>query len=83
MQIDLDKSSYSRLYRYNEISGKWQYLNSYKDGSITADTAGQYLLTNENLQFGNINWTFFIAGGVVIALIAAAYIAFKKRYWFW
>ncbi len=83
VQIDLDKSSYSRLYLYNEISGKWQYLNSYKDGSITADTAGQYLLTNENLQFGNINWTFFIAGGVVIALIAAAYIAFKKRYWFW
>ena len=83
VQIDLDKSSYSRLYLYNEISDKWQYLNSYKDGSITADTAGQYLLTNENLQFGNINWTFFIAGGVVIALIAAAYIAFKKRYWFW
>ena len=82
-RIDLDKSDYSRLYLYNEVSGKWQYLNSYKDGVITLDTAGRYLLTNENLRFTDINWTFFIAGGVVIVVIAVAYIAFKKRYWFW
>ena len=50
---------------------------------ITADTAGRYLLTNQNLRFGDINWTFFIAGGVVVILIAIAYVAFKKRYWFW
>ena len=82
-RIDLDKSDYSRLYLYNETTGKWQYLNSYKDGVITLDTAGRYLLTNENLRFANINWTFFIAGGVVLVVIAVAYIAFKKRYWFW
>mgnify|MGYP006978893756 CR=1 FL=1 len=57
--------------------------NSYKDGVITLDTAGRYLLTNENLRFANINWTFFIAGGAVLVVIAVAYIAFKKRYWFW
>ena len=50
---------------------------------ITADTAGRYLLTNQNLRFGDINWTFFIAGGVVVILIAIAYIVLKKRYWFW
>ena len=83
VRIDLDKSTYSRLYLFNTVSGKWQYLNSYTDGIITADTAGRYLLTNQNLKFANINWTFFIAGGVVIVIIAAAYIAFKKRYWFW
>ena len=55
-RIDLDKSDYSRLYLYNETTGKWQYLNSYKDGAITLDTAGRYLLTNENLRFANINW---------------------------
>lgn len=82
-RIDLDKSDYSRLYLYNETTGKWQYLNSYKDGVITLDTAGRYLLTNENLRFSNINWTFFIAGGVVLVVICVAYIAFKKRYWFW
>ena len=83
VRIDLDMSTYSRLYLYNEVSGKWQYLNSYKDGVITADTAGRYLLTNQNLRFANINWTFFIAGGVVVVIIAAAYIVLKKRYWFW
>ena len=83
VQLELDVSTYSRLYLYNTISNKWQYLNSYKDGVITADTAGRYLLTNQNLRFGNINWSFFIAGGVVVILIAVVYIAFKKRYWFW
>ena len=83
VQLELDVSTYSRLYLYNTISNKWQYLNSYKDGVITADTAGRYLLTNQNLRFGDINWTFFIAGGVVVILIAIAYIVLKKRYWFW
>ena len=83
VRIDLDVSTYSRLYLYNTVSEKWQYLNSYTDGVITADTAGRYLLTNENLKFANINWTFFIAGGVVVVIIGVAYIVLKKRYWFW
>lgn len=83
VRIDLDVSTYSRLYLYNTVSGKWQYLNSYSDGSIIADTAGRYLLTNENLKFADINWTFFIAGGVVVVIIGVAYIVLKKRYWFW
>ena len=83
VRIDLDMSTYSRLYLYNETTGKWQYLNSYKDGIITADTSGHYLLTNQNLRFSNINWTFFIAGGVVVIIIGIAYIVLKKRYWFW
>lgn len=83
VRIDLDVSTYSRLYLYNTVSGKWQYLNSYTDGIITADTAGRYLLTNQNLKFANINWTFFIAGGVVVVIIGIAYVVLKKRYWFW
>ena len=83
VRIDLDVSTYTRLYLYNTTSGKWQYLNSYTDGVITADTAGRYLLTNQNLKFANINWTFFIAGGVTVVIIGIAYIVLKKRYWFW
>ena len=83
VRIDLDVSTYTRLYLYNAVSNKWQYLNSYTDGIITADTAGHYLLTNQNLKFANINWTFFIAGGVTIIIIGIAYIVLKKRYWFW
>ena len=81
--MNLDVSTYTRLYLYNAVSNKWQYLNSYTDGIITADTAGRYLLTNQNLKFANINWTFFIAGGVVVVLIGIAYVVLKKRYWFW
>ena len=83
VRIDLDVSTYTRLYLYNAVSNKWQYLNSYTAGIITADTAGRYLLTNQNLKFANINWTFFIAGGVVVVLIGIAYVVLKKRYWFW
>ncbi len=61
VQITLtgENAAYSRLYLHNTASEKWQFLNSYKDGTITADTAGSYLLTNQNLRFTNINWTFF------------------------
>lgn len=78
-----EAASYGRLYLYNAVTEKWQFLNSYKDGVISADTAGDYLLTNTNLRFTTINWTFFIAGGVVVIGIVIAYIAVKKRYWFW
>lgn len=78
-----EAASYGRLYLYNAVTEKWQFLNSYKDGVISADTAGDYLLTNTNLRFTTINWTFFIAGGVVVLGIVIAYIAVKKRYWFW
>ena len=76
-------AAYSRLYLHNTASEKWQFLNSYKDGTITADTAGSYLLTNQNLRFTNINWTFFIAAGALTVVCLIVYIAVKKRYWFW
>ena len=78
-----ENAAYSRLYLHNAASEKWQFLNSYKDGVITADTAGSYLLTNQNLRFTNINWTFFIAAGVLTVVCLVVYIAVKKRYWFW
>ena len=77
------QGAYSRLYLHNTASEKWQFLNSYKDGTITADTAGSYLLTNQNLRFTNINWTFFIAAGALTVVCLIVYIAVKKRYWFW
>lgn len=85
VQITLtgENAAYSRLYLHNTVSEKWQFLNSYKDGTITADTAGSYLLTNQNLRFTNINWTFFIAAGALTVVCLIVYIAVKKRYWFW
>ena len=78
-----ENAAYSRLYLYNAIGQKWQFLNAYTNHTLKADTAGDYLLTNENLRFDNMDWTFFIAGGVVMVGIAVAYIVVKKRYWFW
>ena len=78
-----ENASYGRLYLHNTVTEKWQFLNSYKDGTITADTAGSYLLTNQNLRFTNINWTFFIAAGALTVVCLIVYIAVKKRYWFW
>lgn len=85
VQITLtgENAAYSRLYLHNTASEKWQFLNSYKDGTITTDTAGSYLLTNQNLRFTNINWTFFIAAGALTVVCLIVYIAVKKRYWFW
>ena len=85
VQITLtgENAAYSRLYLHNTASEKWQFLNSYKDGTVTADTAGSYLLTNQNLRFTNINWTFFIAAGALTVVCLIVYIAVKKRYWFW
>ena len=78
-----ENAAYSRLYLYNTIGQKWQFLNAYTNHTLKADTAGDYLLTNENLRFDNMDWTFFIAGGVVMVGIVVAYIVVKKRYWFW
>ena len=74
---------YTRVYLHNAVKGKWQFLNSYKDNVLEADTAGEYLLTTQNLRFAHVDMTFFIAGLVVIVGIIIAYIVIKKRYWFW
>ena len=78
-----ENAGYSRLYLHNAVSGKWQFLNSYKDGVAHADVAGEYLLTNQNLRFTSINWTFFIGAGILVVACLIAYVVVKKRYWFW
>lgn len=83
IELNSDAASYRSLYLYNELSGKWQYLNSYASGKMTADSAGRYLLTNETLNVIQVNWYFLGGAGVILVAIVVAYIAFKKRYWFW
>ena len=85
VQVEMtgDNAAYTRVYLHNAVKGKWQFLNSYKDNVLEADTAGEYLLTTQNLRFAHVDMTFFIAGLVVIVGIIIAYIVIKKRYWFW
>ena len=85
VQIEMtgDNAAYTRVYLHNAVKGKWQFLNRYKGSVLEADTAGEYLLTTQNLRFVKVDYTFFAAGLVVIVGIIIAYIAIKKRYWFW
>ena len=85
VQVEMtgDNAAYTRVYLHNAVKGKWQFLNSYKDGVAHADVAGEYLLTNQNLRFTSINWTFFIGAGILVVACLIAYVAVKKRYWFW
>ena len=85
VQVEMtgENAAYTRVYLHNALKGKWQFLNSYKDHVLEADTAGEYLLTTQNLRFAHVDMTFFIAGLVVIVGIIIAYIVIKKRYWFW
>ena len=39
---------------YNTVASKWQFLNAFKDNTLGADTAGEYLLTTENLRFAEM-----------------------------
>ena len=68
VQVEMtgDNAVYTRVYLHNALKGKWQFLNSYKDHVLEADTAGEYLLTTQNLRFAHVDMTFFIAGLVVI-----------------
>ena len=49
VQVEMtgDNAAYTRVYLHNALKGKWQFLNSYKDHVLEADTAGEYLLTTK------------------------------------
>ena len=80
--IDAEPGSYLYAGFKTQITN-YEFKKRIEDGTITADTAGSYLLTNQNLRFTNINWTFFIAAGALTVVCLIVYIAVKKRYWFW
>lgn len=83
IEVSGELAEYKKLYLYNTLTKKWQYLNSYSDNVIKADTAGRYQLTNDTLTTMPVSWVFLIAAAVTGVAIAIVYIAFKKRYWFW
>ena len=69
VQVEMtgDNAAYTRVYLHNALKGKWQFLNSYKDHVLEADTAGEYLLTTK--LFGMVTKRFQLPQ-VVGALIA-------------
>lgn len=86
VQITLNETtaaSYRCLYLYNTSLEQWQQLNSYENGVLTLDTAGRYLLTVKAFRTWGLNWWFIGTTAVLVAVLIAVYIIFKRRYWFW
>lgn len=78
-----ENAGYSRLYLHNAVSGKWQFLNSYNDGVAHADVAGEYLLTTRICTSPASTGPSSSAAGILVVACLIAYVAVKKRYWFW
>jgi uncharacterized protein YjdB len=71
------------LYLYNDSSGKYKQLQAENLSMLRLDVAGKYLLASKKLNGFKLNAVFIIIGGVVLLGGVAAYIAVKKRHWFW
>lgn len=76
-------ATYRYLYLYNNTTGEWQQLNTYKNGMLTLDTAGRYLLRSEIFRTWGLGWWFVGTVSVLVVVLAVFYIGFKRRYWFW
>lgn len=80
---DTTASSYHYLYIYNSAREEWQPLNTYENGVLTLDTAGRYLLRAEAFRTWGLGWWFIGTTSVLVVVLVAFYIGFKRRYWFW
>lgn len=72
-----------RLYIYNESKERYQEIRAEKAGEWQLNSAGAYLLTDENLNSHAVLWWIILPTGGVSAILLAVYIIVKKKYWFW
>lgn len=75
--------AYKRLYIYNESKERYQEIRAEKNGGWQLDSAGIYMLTDENLNSHAVLWWIIFAAGGVSAILLIIYIVVKKKYWFW
>jgi uncharacterized protein YjdB len=75
---------YSHLYLLDEKKNAYNKINTLNgNNEFSIDDNGKYLLTQRKLSDPLMNW-IAISAIVIIAVGAiAAYIAMKKRHWFW
>jgi len=71
------------LYLLNESTGKYRQLQTNGLSVLKLDVAGKYLIAEKKITGFKLNAIFFIIAGVVVLGGLAAYIAVKKRHWFW
>lgn len=83
IQFDEDALSGKYIYLYNKSKGKYELLQEKDITMMELDTEGKYLVTEKKLSSGRISLVAFIVAVVFIVILLVAYIATKKRYWFW
>ena len=64
VQVEMtgDNAAYTRVYLHKP--SPQVAVPQQRSKILEADTAGEYLLTTQNLRFVHVDWTFFIAGGL-------------------
>jgi hypothetical protein len=76
--------TYKHLYLYSENKSKYEEINTLSDkGNFTVDVPGKYLLTTKKLSNVVVNWIFILSIAVILIGAISAYIAVKKKHWFW
>ncbi len=71
------------LYLYNDEKGKYQRVNAEDMDELVIDTAGIYLLSQNQLHGFRFNAIFVAVSVIIIVIGIGIYIALKKQYWFW
>lgn len=71
------------LYIYNVSKDRYQKIQTEKGGKWQLNSAGTYLLTDENLNSHIVLWWIIFAAGGVSFILLIVYIIVKKKYWFW
>jgi len=82
--LDFTEKHGKYVYLYNESKGKYELLNINGNGEMVITSAGKYMITSRKLSMGT-DWVIYVlATGVAIMIGGSiAYIAIKKKYWFW
>jgi len=88
-RISVELLGYVRLrflHLYNESSGRYELISNDAQGDnlFVIEYSGRYLASESRISYSNVNWLII---GIVVAVLAVggciAYIAVKKRHWFW
>jgi hypothetical protein len=84
LQLTKEAVTYKHLYLYNENKKEYQEIGTPEFKNIVSlDQNGKYLLTQKALSAGFVSWIVVVIIGVIALGLVIAYIAVKKRHWFW
>ena len=80
----LDQKEYCYLFLYNEAKDDYEEINTLKSGNkFSVDFSGKYILTEKALSTVSMNWMLIVIVSVVGIGLGIAYVAVKKKHWFW